>query len=84
MRCIVEFSRVDGDGHVELIETVRLQVPVASDAKTLASAMLKHTIIRGRIADVAVIKSMHGRIMDTVDRDGPGCESPHKSTILVE
>jgi hypothetical protein len=46
-------------------------------------AMMKHTIICGRVADVAVIKSMHGRIIKVVYREGPDSEPPDNSTILV-
>jgi hypothetical protein len=83
MRCMVEFSTVDGDGHCELIDSIRLDVRAPSDAKTLASAMMKHTIIRGRVTDVAVIKSMHGRIMEVVYREGADSEPPDNSTMCV-
>ena len=69
MRCIVELSRTNSDGQRELTDSVRLDVTAPSDAKTLASAMMKHTIIRGRVADVAVIKTMRGQIICAVDAD---------------
>jgi hypothetical protein len=83
MRCMVEFLTVEGEGHRELIDSVRLDVRAPSDAKTLASAMMKHTTIRGRTADIAVIKSMLGRIMDVIDREVPDREPPDNSTIFV-
>jgi hypothetical protein len=88
MRCIIEFSKTKPDGHRELIDVVHLHVATPSDARTLALAMMKHTIIRGRVADVAVIKSTPGRIIDVVDGDRapcrrkPDCE-PDKSAGLV-
>jgi hypothetical protein len=62
MRCIVEFSQTNSDGQRELIDSVRPDVPAPSDAKTL-----KHSVIRGCVADVAVIKSMKRQIICVVD-----------------
>ena len=68
MWCIIEFSQINRDGQRELIDRVRHDVNSFSHAVTLAKAMIKHTTILGRIADVAVIKRTNGKLICEVVR----------------
>lgn len=68
MWCVFEFSQTNGDGERKLIESVRREVNSISHAKMLAASTMKHTKIRGRIADFSVIKDKKGQFICVVDQ----------------
>jgi hypothetical protein len=77
MRYVFEFFQTNSCGERELIEIVHREVNSIPHAKMLAASTMKHTKIRGRIADFSEIKDNKGRLICVVD---PGAD--RKSTLF--